>query len=810
MTTSPLLRNVPARFSNTRRMWLLLPAVAACLVAGASAAVALPVPVAAWHVGLALAALALCAAARFRAGVVPAASVAALAAGLLCGSAALRPGTTALPDGAALVVVRVAQTRSATSDASIVGELVAWAPAGDRDQGVGQWRQPRGRLRVSVDGVATSRLPRCGDTVVVVATVEEPRTRLHEFAFDPAAWQRQRGLGASLRARGEVTAVRDSHGACAAIDELRLGMEEFLRAHCSPRTAGVLLALVTGSRGDLDADVRDRFSANGAAHVLAVSGLHLGLLCALAFAGVSRAVRVLPFVALRWGVRPAAAALTVPGVAAYVILTGAPASAVRAALMTVCVLVAIAVRRPASAIHGLSVAVIAMVGARPLAVADLGFQLSVAATLGLVLTVPRSASSDPSVQPGRLRRWLSSARRSIGVSVQTSVVASAATAPVLLWHFGSMPLAGALSNLVVVPPLALVALPAGFVGALAGHLGLPGAAGLVAVASGSVELATALAEGGARWLEPALIWGRPSVVGMAGWVLLAAVTPRWHSLSWRQRAAALAAVAALLVADFPRGWSPPRQTAFHAIPVGQGDCSLVELAGAERILIDGGGSLFGTRSVGATAVLPYLRGHGIGRLDVVIASHDDLDHVGGLADVVRATRPARVIVPMGARAGALAELRAAASEVGARWEPLWLPTASIAGTSRWVVLPSPLSAAGNDSSLVVRACDAQVCALFTGDVGAERERALVRAGVPLAATVLKVAHHGSSSASTEEFLRAVSPRVAVVHVGARNRYGHPSADVLARLRAVPTTVARTDGGSAVVVLTDGQRAWLTP
>ena len=645
--------------------------------------------------------------------------------------------------------------------------------------------------RVAIHRVRGVAVPIRGDLVSLRASLRMPGGPLHEFAFDPQKYARATGIAFTGTAESEIVLLSLGRGPLAAIDRLRVRLERSLVTRLPEQEAGVLLAIVTGDKSRLDPELRAAFAANGAAHVLAVSGLHLGILCVAVFGVMKRvAARLGPFTA-RLGAERIASMATLPLVVGYVLLTGSPASAVRAGLMASIVLIGVMNDRRPSSVHALCAAAFAMLVTNPAWLFDVGFQLSVTATGSLILTPKMS----PRSVGGRL--W---------EALRISMVASLATAPVLLWHFGTMPLMSPFTNLVVVPPIALVALPAALIGASLDAFGLPGAGPLIALAGLAVRIAVGIASWGAPVLEVAIAWGRPAGFGILGWSWVALWAPAFGVVSMKTHAFLVATSLALVAPDAPR---PQGDLRVHSIPIGQGDCTLIE-SGVGRILVDAGGSRSSSGSRARRAILPYLAGQGVGRLDVVVISHADLDHAGDVAELIRWGRPEEVWVPAGQESAATRRAARAAAEVGARWRVLRVPIVRTRGTTVVAALPPMPGLGRNDGGLVVRACERSVCALLTGDIEAPREEMLLSLGRELRADYLKVPHHGSRTSSTEEFLDAVRPRVAVAHVGRANRFGFPHPEVVARYSARAIRFRRTDQGSAHVWVTDGQRSWEEP
>ncbi|MFH1037131.1 MAG: ComEC/Rec2 family competence protein [PVC group bacterium] len=249
------------------------------------------------------------------------------------------------------------------------------------------------------------------------------------------------------------------------------------------------------------------------------------------------------------------------------------------------------------------------------------------------------------------------------------------------------------------------------------------------------------------------------------------------------------------------------------LDVGQGDAILITTPGGKRILIDGGigEGAFGSEDQGKKTVLPYVRKRGIERLDTVIVTHPDFDHIGGLVSVVNAKNleigellDAGVPHPS---EGYLELLQA----VQDRPEIVYRqPRAG--DVLDWgeevkaeVLSPSYLMKDNNDSSIVVKLSYGDVSFLFTGDAAGSAEQIMAKKyGARLRSTVLKAGHHGSKHSSTEDFLKKVRPDVAVFSCGAENTYGHPNEETVERLKKIGATMYRTDEQGTIIITTDGE------
>ena len=249
------------------------------------------------------------------------------------------------------------------------------------------------------------------------------------------------------------------------------------------------------------------------------------------------------------------------------------------------------------------------------------------------------------------------------------------------------------------------------------------------------------------------------------------------------------------------------------LDVGQGDSTLINTPGGKHVLIDGGigAGSFGSKDQGKKVILPYLRSHGIDRIDAIVATHPDFDHIGGLVSVVEAKNLeiGEVLDPgvPHPSEGYLELLQAVQNRPEIIYRQPRTGDVLDWGDDVTVEILSPpyLMKDNNDSSIVIKLSYGDVSFLFTGDAGGGAEQIMAKKyGTRLRSTVLKAGHHGSKQSSTKKFLQKVRPEVAVFSCGAENKYGHPNEETIARLKKVGAKMYRTDEQGTITIITDGK------
>jgi competence protein ComEC len=549
--------------------------------------------------------------------------------------------------------------------------------------------------------------------------------------------------------------------------------------------AALARALLLADDDDVDRDLRTRFADAGIIHMLSVSGLHVAI--------IANAVRGLAQAARAGAVGSEAISLGVTF--AFVLFIGAPPPAMRSAVMLGMGAMSKRVQRPTSpwGIWAISCAIPLI---DPRVVLDLGWQLSAAGMAGLLASGPLAR---------RLLRSLRGWKRGLAEGMLATTVASAATAPLVAWTFGRVSLAAVVTNLVAAPlfgvaqPLLFASLALAPIDVVARFLA--DAARTVLAAIDGVARLGALLPFAAVRAEPNA--ATAVLLGVASVAALVAAVGRWP-----QRPTAIALGTLALASWWPLLPGMRGRLELHVIDVGQGDALALRTPRGRWILMDAGGA-WRTGDAGASIVLPYLRRRG-GEVALLGLSHPHADHIGGAATLIERSGVATVWdAAYISGSSVYRDMLASAKAHDASWRRVAAgDSIEVDGVGLRVLAPDSAWMATlndpNEASLVLRVTYGRVRMLLTGDAErAEEGWLLSHYGNALRADVLKVAHHGSSTSSTADFLDAVRPRIALVSVGAGNVYGHPSNEVLRMLDARGAHVLRTDDDGTIVVSTDG-------
>jgi competence protein ComEC len=645
---------------------------------------------------------------------------------------------------------------------------------------------PIRRLRLSWYEAPEGLVP--GAALAIEARLRSPRGLVNRAAFDYERWLFIEGYDATGYVRAGRIESERRIGLAQGWLTLRARLAERIAQRVDARDAALLItALSLGERAGFEDRHWNVLQRTGTSHLVAVSGLHIGLIAAMFFWLLFRIALRLPYAVARQAHAVAAGLSFVPA-AAYAALAGFTLPTQRALAMLLVAQCLIAARRRWPVASGLSLAGVAVLALDPLASLTASFWLSFGA-VALIFAAARGAGAargDDRVRAAgragidrgaRAWAWL----RAFG---RLQWALTLGLAPLVLWFFGQVSLASFAVNLLAIPLFSLAVVPLSLATASLAAFDGGGLGGvIVGLARVSAELAWRLLELGAAPDLAAIHLPRPGLLALLlSLAAIAMLLPR-HPMPGRR----LAALALLPLVLGGTEAPAPGSARVTVIDVGQGLAVAIETE-RHRLLYDAGPVHRSGFDAGAEIVAPVLEALGRGPLDLLILSHGDSDHAGGAA-AIRARYPeARVL----AGPDVTADAETCRAGQAWRWDGI-----------RFELLhpPEGFLPRGNETSCVLRLETAGATLLITGDVEARAEARLVAQG-GLAADVVIVPHHGSATSSTRAFVAAVAPRAAVVSAGHNNRFGHPRPEVRERWERSGAGVLVTSDLGAITIELD--------
>lgn len=658
----------------------------------------------------------------------------------------------------------------------------AWAPAG-------------GGVVLSVGGAAAgSRVTewRRGRLLEAPVTFRRPARYLNEGVPDferDAALDGMSLLG-SIKSALLVEVIRRG----TIVSELAGDVRAYVRRAVGARigahgdlSAAIVSAVLIGDRSGLPDEIRARLQAAGTYHVIAISGGNIAILTGLLLASL---------MPIGLSGRRAAFATLILLIAYAEVVTAGP-SVWRATLVAMVYLLARLLDHRSPPWQTMAVAGGVLAVFEPLDVRNAGFMLTFGATAALLHVVRHKP---PDARPVA---WLAT---SIGASAAVEVV----LLPVMAETFSRITVAGLLLNLVAVPAMAIVQIAGLIVVCGSAVDGIASLAGWLAYLGAFAIVESARLVDVMPWLSfrvpaPSAVTVALYYAGLALLLCMRRARPRFAGLVCLLAAAFLITTGAQFAPDVPG-------LRLTMVDVGQGDGMALQVPGRHTVVIDSGGSPFGGGSfdIGTRVVEPALWARGMRSLDMLLLTHGDPDHIGGAAALIEdfnahglwqgvpvpRAMPLQAILARAAASGIAVEERREGEEL------------QIGAARVFVLHPPPpdweRQRVRNDDSVVLEVLYGDVALLLTGDIGSDVERRILPMLVPAKTRVLKVAHHGSRTSTSQALLDAWHPQIALISCGRGNPFGHPAPDVITRLEGIGARIYRTDLDGEITVDTDGQ------
>lgn len=618
----------------------------------------------------------------------------------------------------------------------------------------------------------------------LTGTLEKPKQATVPGTFDYHQYLYRQHIHWSY----SVTSIRNcsqSSGVRYKLLSLRKYIVSFTNTKLPSDSAGIVQALTVGERSYLDDDVLNAYQNLGVVHLLAISGLHVGILTAGLF-----------YAMIRLGItRENASILLLLFLPIYVILTGAAPSVLRAALMSGIYLAGSLFQQRVNSAGVICLSYIVLLLFNPYYLFEAGFQLSFAVSFSLILSSSIFQHS----------------KTGLGQLTMVSVIAQLGSLPILLYHFQQFSIMSIPMNMVLVPFYTFCILPAAVIGVIL------------------LFFSASVGQFLFYWFDVMMTWTNRLITKIAdieiftiiisrpapALLLLFTLTVIILLMSIEKRSylrltvsAGLFCATLTLLFIFPYVSSDGE---VDMIDIGQGDSMFVSAPYQKgRVLIDTGGTLSYSSepwrekqhpfSLGEKVLIPFLTAKGIKQLDALILTHADQDHIGEAEVLLKHHKVKRLIIPKGFVSEPHDEkvLRTARQEGVAIEEVKRGDVLQIKDLQFHVLSPeTPDPASKNNSSLVLWMKTGSLSWLLTGDLEKEGEQEIISVFPNIRADVLKVGHHGSKGSTGEEFIKQLQPKTAIISAGENNRYHHPHQEVLQLLKSRSIRVLRTDQSGTI-------------
>ncbi len=638
---------------------------------------------------------------------------------------------------------------------------------------------------------------RVGNYISVIGSITKGRGQRNPGEFDYQKYLEQRGISGIITSyKADDLKILDpvKEVFANAILSIRKSIDERISKLHAPVAASLLKGLIVGDRSEISDETKTDFINTGVVHVLAVSGLHVAyilLIFLFVFGRFSLVNRNI---------------LTIIGLFIFIFITGSTASVVRSAIMGMAVLVAIITNRSTNIFNSLALSALLILLFKPGDLFDPGLQLSFAAVISIVALTPFFRRRIDSL--GLKRNWL----RKLLIFCTVSLAAQIGTIPFTLIYFRKLSLISLIANIFVVP----------FTG---GMISL----GILTLFFSVIWFKGALLFASVNNLATILLYEvnhqlssfRFSHLSITQFSLMDAAIfysvifllfiyfERFTSTKAKTVLLVLTSVLILFLTSLDdKDWLPENKLSVCAIDIGQGDSFLIKFPGGQTALIDAGEATWYFDN-GVKVVIPLLQFMGVDKIDAAFISHMDTDHYSGFVSLIQKGLIKKVFKPsLSSENAADKRFEEFLSENKIPFEYFKKERLQVGNCSLYILdneaADSNSSFSMNDRSGVMKLVYGNTSFLFTGDAGIKREKLLLK-DYPafLHSDVLKLAHHGSKTSSSEKFLQVVNPEYALISAGLNNKFNHPSPVILERLNAASIKQLRTDLSGLVILQSDG-------
>lgn len=672
--------------------------------------------------------------------------------------------------------------------------------------------------------VNTEKIPnvKIGNIIKVRGKLRQFEEAANKGNFDSRKYYLSLGFYGKIEAGTIEVINRDYSGIRQGLYELRMEIIERLEKLCSDNNGifsiinnknGIIGAIILGDKTDLDSDIKELYSVSGIAHILAISGLHISFIGMAIYRLLRRRFRFL-----------FSAAVSIPVVLSFGIMSGFGISTIRAIIMFILKIIGEVLGRKYDAITAISLAGLVLLVQNPFVVCNSGFQMSFGAIIAIVLILPI------------VEEILNTDNKIIKV-ISANFTISLVMNPILAWNYYELPTFSFLLNIVVVPLMSVV-IVSSIVGIFCSCIMFGFGKVVIFPGCGILELYTFLCNIINKSSVASIVVGQPKVtIIIVYYAILLVVLFGLKNIRTKYTRAEkerniikketglvlekkakkerrikgqnvklrLACIVGFLLLNCLIYYIPNPGFYITFINVGQGDGILIHGDNGTKVMVDGGST--SEKQVAKNCIVPYLKAEGIGTIDYSIITHTDKDHISGILEILENNNSNRIriknlVMPdINMKDDTYNELieKAKLKKINVLYIKKG-DTLSLGKTKIKCIYPETTTTASdkNDYCTVLSVKNKTSKILLTGDISKEIEEK-IKDDIEENYTVLKVAHHGSNYSSSEKFLKKVNPKYSIISVGKNNSYGHPGNETMERLRKQGVVIYRTDEKGGITI-----------
>jgi competence protein ComEC len=650
-----------------------------------------------------------------------------------------------------------------------------------------------------------------GDRVRLHLRPQAPQDSGNPGGFNYATYLARREIYATAFVDSDLEVellAREAGFARGFIEDLRRQIRGYFDRSFAPANGALMKALVVGDMGGISKETRSAFTSAGVNHVLSISGLHVAMLGLVVFVLIRYGLSFSGYLLLRFNLLKVATFFSFLAVLFYTALAGAMVPTVRSAIMIGVYELAVLLDREEEVFTSLTLAALLIGLVWPGVIADISFQLSFLAVLFIVWGTRRIHDLFPRAKTDDLpqeKNWFKERSRQAAMHMAVPLLATLGTGPLIAHYFGHLSFAGLIANPVIVPLVGFLVVPFGLAIGFCAVVLPVAAPALVIIVDQLASLTHWLVQllAGLPLANISVPAPNPVEIFLLYSLILGcfAVRRKWQ---WKT---VVCVGLVLLALDSTYWWHErSRRQALRIthLNVGQGDAAVIELPGGKVLLIDAGGAPTGDFDTGEAIVAPFLRSRKIVKVDYLLVSHARIDHYGGMRAIVTEFAPSEFW--SGMAKGNTQRFEDLIDELEKTQTPrltLHARESCRAIEQARLCVLHPSTEQSEDGSVVLRLEYGKARFLFAGDVDKRDEILLVKKPDELRSAVVKIPRHGSATASTNEFITAVQPQLAILSAAPRSRSEAQRDEVTERYREIGAEVLRTYEDGALILETDG-------
>ncbi len=641
-----------------------------------------------------------------------------------------------------------------------------------------------------------------GDKIIVKGNFEEANTARNEGGFDYKQYLKSKNIyGIVTVDKKDIETINKNNVGVIDLlaNKVRNSMKRKIEQNLPNETNELLSGMLIGEKSNLQKEIQEDFRDSSLSHVLAISGMHVSYV----ILGITFVINKLKFS------KKMSKIVIILILLFFIILTGKTASVTRACFMSSYIILASLLHKKAHVLGSISISLLIILIINPYFILDIGLQLSYGGTIGIVLIYPilKKYKKKKEDKTGRIKKVLYKIKDKIIDTILITISANLVIFPIVLFHYNIMSFTFIISNLLISPIIGIIII-LGFLSVFASYIVSPISKIMFFFLQIFLSVLAQIAHFCAELPLSKVYFPTPKIYIIIIYYifLIYFILVKNKIITGKKidKKVFIIFTIIVIILNLILNFIPKTFT-ISFIDVGQGDSMLISTPKGKNILVDGGGSRDETTfNIGKQTLIPYLLNKGITKLDYIIISHFDSDHATGVAQILGKIDVSSIILTRQLEENDIyRHILSIAKEK--KIKLIYVKEGDvlkIGGIKISIIHPENklmINNPMNNNSIVCKVEYNSFSMLLTGDIEMEAEELILRKNINLKADVLKVAHHGSKTSTTGEFLKAINPKVALIGVGKNNNFGHPSNEVIQRLKENGTRIYRTDENGEISI-----------